>query len=100
MTTSLAPSAVVVRRTADVSRFASRGRRARREPDVPVVLLAIGWFLALGITLAALAAVTPPGQSFSSNASAKVEAPAGTLPCHGERGYRRSLATHDCVSPD
>ena len=100
MTTSLAPNAVVVRRTVRVGRCASRGPRARREVDVLGVLLAVGWILALGITLAALAAVTPPGRSVSSNASAEVEAHAAILPCHGDRGYSRTLITHDCVSRD
>ena len=100
MTTSLAPSVVVIRRRVRVRRFASRCPRAQRELDMLGVLLAIGWVLALGISVVALAVVTPPGLSVSSNASAEVEAPAGTSPCHGDRGYSRSLVTHDSVSRD
>ena len=124
MATSLSPGTFDVRHS-DVERFPAEARSgrlgsilhaalqaaARKEFDTLLILFAIGWTLALGLTIAALAAVTatvPPVSTISRTLTeaGRPEPPAGTQRQAGPTTHpagpvsRRSVAGHDYVSRD
>ena len=90
---------------------AAAAARKRAEFDTLLILFAIGWALALGLTIAALAAVTatvPPVSTISRTLTeaGRPEPPAGTQRQAGPTTHpagpvsRRSVAGHDYVSRD